>query len=80
MLPTIIELLGYVSFELANETIGDKIKAYRHEHGLSQRKLAESLFVDKTTIKDWECNKHKPNKKLLERISKIIDKAPLVTC
>jgi DNA-binding XRE family transcriptional regulator len=36
LLPTIIELLGYVPFELAKETIGDKIIAYRKERGLSR--------------------------------------------
>jgi transcriptional regulator with XRE-family HTH domain len=72
LLPKIIEYLGYLPFELANETIGNKIIAYRMEHGLSQRILAELLSVDETTIRDWENGKHKPSKKLLERISKIL--------
>lgn len=66
--PKIIEFLGYVPFELSKETIRDKIKVYRKEHGLSQRKLAKLLGVDQITIRDWGRNKHKPSKKLLERI------------
>ncbi|MGA7721482.1 MAG: hypothetical protein WCA84_09930 [Ignavibacteriaceae bacterium] len=36
LLPKIIEFLGYVPNELPKETFGDKLKAYRHKHGLSQ--------------------------------------------
>jgi DNA-binding XRE family transcriptional regulator len=72
LLPKIIEFLGYVPFESPKETIGDKIKAYRKEHGLSQRKLAKLLSVDQTTIRDWESDKHQPSKKLLKRLSKIL--------
>ena len=70
--PRIIKFLGYVPFDLPKETIGDKIKSYRKEHGLSQRKLAKLWGVDQTTIRDWENNKHQPGKKLAERISNIL--------
>jgi transcriptional regulator with XRE-family HTH domain len=72
LLPKVIEFLGYKPFDLPEETIGDKIKAYRKEHGLSQRKLAKLLSVDQTTIRDWERNKHKPSKKLFSTISEIL--------
>ena len=72
LLPKIIEFLGYLPFELPMETIGDKIITYRKEHGLSHRKLAKLLSVDQTTIRDWERNKHKPSKNLLERITKFL--------
>ncbi len=78
LLPKIIEFLGYVPFELSNKSLGEKIMAYRKERGLSQRKLAELLSVDKTTIRDWESNKHMPSKKLLEGITKILS-SPLAT-
>jgi DNA-binding transcriptional regulator YiaG len=71
-LPKIITILGFVPNELPKETIGDKITAYRKEHGLSQRKLATLLAVDQTTIRDWEMNNHKSRRKLVERISKIL--------
>jgi len=72
LLPKIIEYLGYIPFELLKESIGDKIIVYRKKHGLSQRKLAKLLSVDQTTIRDWERNKHKPNKKSSEIILKIL--------
>ncbi|MHB8843036.1 MAG: helix-turn-helix transcriptional regulator [Candidatus Aquicultor sp.] len=68
VLPKIIEFLGYVPFELPKETMGDRVRAYRYKHGLSQRRLAELLGIDKTTVRDWERNKHSPSKKLLRRI------------
>jgi len=72
LLPKIIEFLGYVPFELSNKSMGEKIMAYRKEHGLSQRKLAKLLFVDQTTIRNWERMKYKPSKKLLKSISEIL--------
>ena len=76
LLPKIIEFWGYVPFELPMETIGDRIKSYRKEHGLSQGKLAQLLSVDETTFRDWENGKHKrqvsPSKKLLKRITEIL--------
>jgi DNA-binding XRE family transcriptional regulator len=50
------------------ESLGDKIIAYRKKNGLTQKMLAQILNVNKSTIKDWEKNKHKPSKKLLKRI------------
>jgi transcriptional regulator with XRE-family HTH domain len=72
LLPKIIEYLGYIPFELQKETIGDKLIAYRKTKGLNQRKLAQLLGIDQTTIRDWERNKHRPSKKLLKTVSKII--------
>jgi transcriptional regulator with XRE-family HTH domain len=60
LLLKIIEFWGYIPFELLKETIGNKIIAFRKEHGLSQRKLAKLLSVDQTTIRNWERNKHRP--------------------
>jgi len=72
LLPKIIEFLGYVPFDFQKETFGDRIIAYRKEHGLSQRKLSKLLSVDQTTIRDWERNKHKPSRVLLEKVSQIL--------
>jgi DNA-binding XRE family transcriptional regulator len=48
---------------------GDKIKVYRIENGINQRKLAKLLSVVQTTIRDWERNKHKPNETTWRKIS-----------
>lgn len=79
LLPKIIEFLKYIPYNLHNNnmTIGDKIIFYRKLHGLSQRRLAEFLEVDETTIRDWEKEKHQPEKKLLKRISEILERIPL---
>ncbi len=71
LLPKIYEFLGYVSLESPNETIGDRIKSYRKKYGLSQRKLAKLWGVDQSTILSWEKAKHKPNKMIRDKISKI---------
>lgn len=68
LLPKIIEFLGYVPFNSSGSTIVEKMVTYRKKHGLSQRKLAEFLKIDKTTIRDWEINRQKPSRKLSEMI------------
>ena len=73
LLPKIIEFLGHVPFELPRETIGDKIKSYRKEKGLSQRKLAKLWGVHQTTIRDWENGKHTPIGKMKKRIFEILN-------
>ncbi|MHB9010665.1 MAG: hypothetical protein ACYC49_00340 [Ignavibacteriaceae bacterium] len=65
MLHKIIEFLGYVPFELPQETIGNKVKTYRNEHGLRQRKLAKLWNVDPTTARDWEGKNTNPIKNCL---------------
>ncbi len=72
LLPKIIKFLGYVPFKHTNLTFGDKIKSFRREYGLSQRKLAKLWSVDQTTIRDWENGKHFPNKNMRGRITREI--------
>lgn len=72
LLPKIIEFLGYVPFAQMNQTLGDKIKSFRKELGLSQRKLAKLWGFDQTTIRDWENGRHSPNKNMRYRINQEI--------
>jgi len=67
-IPKIIEFLGHDPFEKSAEKMGDKIREYRRVHGLSQKKLAEQLGVDQTTLAGWERGEHRPTKKLLDKI------------
>jgi hypothetical protein len=53
-IPKIIEFLGRDPFEKKAENLGDKIREYRRVHGLMQKKLAEQLGVDQTTLAGWE--------------------------
>ena len=39
--------------------------------GLSQRKMAEKLGVDPTTIEDWEAGQHRPTRENLDVIAKV---------
>jgi transcriptional regulator with XRE-family HTH domain len=70
-IPRIIEFLGRDPFEKKAEDLGDNIREYRRVHGLSQKILAEQFGVDETTIAGWESGKHRPTKKLIDRIKKI---------
>lgn len=42
------------------DNLGDFIKEQRHKNGISQNKLAEILFIDRTLISKWENNKATP--------------------
>jgi transcriptional regulator with XRE-family HTH domain len=71
-IPKIIEFLGRDPFEKETENLGAKIQDYRRVHGLSQKKLAEQLGVDQTTLAGWERGEHRPTKKLLDKINPIL--------
>ncbi|HAX02478.1 MAG: hypothetical protein A2Y45_04275 [Tenericutes bacterium GWC2_34_14] len=51
--------------------IGDVIKKIRKEHGLTQKDLADLLFVSDKTISSWENDRTVPDIYMLERISKM---------
>ena len=70
-IPKIIEFLGRDPFEKKAETSRDRIREFRRIHGLIQKKLAEQLGVDETTIAGWEKSKHHPTKRTVDRISKL---------
>jgi len=67
-IPKIIEFLGHDPYKKETEKLGDKIREYRRIQGLSQKKFAEQLQVDQTTLAGWERGEHWPSKKLLDKI------------
>jgi len=71
-IPKIIEFLGQDPFEKETDSLGEKIREYRRVHGLSQKKLAQLLGIDQTTLAGWETGKHQPTKKLLDKINTIL--------
>ncbi|MHB8094485.1 MAG: helix-turn-helix transcriptional regulator [Candidatus Aminicenantales bacterium] len=71
-IPKIIGFLGRDPFEKRVESLGENIREYRRIHGLTQKRLAEQLGVDETTLASWENGEHHPSKKLLEKISDTI--------
>jgi transcriptional regulator with XRE-family HTH domain len=71
-IPKIIEFLGRDPFEKETENMGDKIREYRRVQGLTQKKLAEQLGVDQTTLAGWERGEHQPMKRLLKKLFSFI--------
>ena len=70
-IPKIIEFLGRDPFEVKSDNLGDRPRSYRRLNGLSQKKFAEHLGVDFTTLAGWERGEHKPTKRFREIISKV---------
>jgi transcriptional regulator with XRE-family HTH domain len=71
-IPKIIEFLGCDPFEKKIEDLGDKIREYRRVHGLTQKKLAEQLGIDSSTLASWEKDEHQPTKKLFNKTVSIL--------
>ena len=57
--PGIIEFLGYDPIA-EPKTAGERLLAYRRQHGLSRKALAASLRVDKHTVWRWEAGQSEP--------------------
>jgi transcriptional regulator with XRE-family HTH domain len=64
-MPKIVSFLGYSPLNFEVKTLGDQIKYLRILKGLSQKKLAELLDVDPSTLATWEQNKGRLDKKKL---------------
>jgi transcriptional regulator with XRE-family HTH domain len=69
MLPKLIEFLGYSPFPIESASIGERIKAYRREHGISQKELANLLGVDPGTLARCECGKSPPRGRLWVKLA-----------
>jgi transcriptional regulator with XRE-family HTH domain len=71
-IPKIIEFLGKNPFEAKPENLGDKLRSYRRLKGLSQKKFAEQLGVDFTTLAGWERGEHRPTRRMLDKIKSVL--------
>ena len=67
-MPAVNAFLGYDACSTQNESIGQRIAAWRRAHGVSQRSLAYMLGIDQSTVVGWELDRHKPSERLWERI------------
>ena len=63
--------LGYESQPSAN-ALPERLVTARRALGLSQRKMAEKLGVDPATIQDWEAGRHRPIKRSLDLIGRVL--------
>jgi DNA-binding transcriptional regulator YiaG len=68
LIPRITRFLGYTPPFFSGRTTGQKIVAYRHVRGMSQRKLAITLKVDAGTLGRWERDESLPTGKLKIRL------------
>ena len=68
----IIKFLCYNPFVIETDTLGERIKMYRLEKGISQKKLAKMVGVDESTILSWEVGKHFPLPQKLKLLKRII--------
>ena len=75
-IPKIIEFLGRDPFEKEAENLGDRIREYRRVQGLSQKKLAQLLKIDESTIGNWEKDENLPLKRNLQKLLDFFDSYP----
>ena len=54
-------------------SFGESLRRLRMEKGLSQQRLSEILFVDRSTIVRWETGSRTPDVLLLTRIAEALD-------
>lgn len=53
-------------------SVGDNIKKFRFEKGMTQAQLADKLNVSEKTISSWEVNRTEPNMGNIEMLSKAL--------
>ena len=67
-MPKVIEFLGHNPLQSNATTLGERIKQYRIQKGLSLRRLAEELGVDPGTLTRWEREEVEPRGKLTKKV------------
>jgi transcriptional regulator with XRE-family HTH domain len=72
-MPRIERFLGHSLTLPTSKGLGEMVKSYRISHGFSQRRLAQELGADPTTIGRIERNRGKPGKKVLAKIQAILE-------
>jgi len=75
-IPKIIEFLGRDPFQREAATLSEKIREYRRVQGLSQKKLAQLLKIDESTIGNWEKDENLPLKRNLQKLLDFFDSYP----
>ncbi len=55
-----------------NKSFADTLKQIRTEQGLSQQQLADKLFVDRSSVANWESGRRVPNALLITRIAETL--------
>ena len=55
-----------------SKSFADTLKLIRTDQGLSQQQLADKLFVDRSSIANWESGRRIPNALLITRIAETL--------
>jgi DNA-binding XRE family transcriptional regulator len=72
LLPKIYHFLGYNPLQGDATNLGEKIKQYRIQKGLSLRRLAKEMGIDPGTLSKWEKGQSNPNSKLRTQLQEIL--------
>jgi DNA-binding XRE family transcriptional regulator len=70
-IPAIIRFLGYDPLPPA-VSLPERLAVVRRGLGLSQRKMAGKLAVDRSTLMGWEAGRHQPTKKSLDLLGRVL--------
>jgi DNA-binding transcriptional regulator YiaG len=70
-MPAIIQFLGYNPLP-STGLLPERLAIARKGLGMSQRRMAEVLGVDSSTLQGWEAGQHRPSSKSLESIKEIL--------
>ena len=54
------------------QSLGEKIRQARREKGLTQEQLAQTLFVSRQTVSNWENGRTEPDYQTLTRLSELV--------
>ena len=71
-MPKVIDFLGYEPAKRNATTLGERIKQYRIQQGLSLRRLAKEFGIDPGTLSRWERNECGSHGKIKEIFNEII--------
>ena len=75
-LPRIVEFLGY-SPHTRPMSFGEGLRMHRMDRGLSQKKLANQLGVDESSIRNWEAKRGRPTRRSLEILRRFLGASEL---
>lgn len=60
-------------YQVSNQKFGEFLSEIRKEKHMTQKELAEHLFVSDKTVSKWECGRSFPNVTLLIPIAQVLD-------
>ena len=56
-----------------NTTFGEALRRARTKKGISQQQLAQQLFVDRSSVANWEADRRLPDAKMIARLAEALD-------